>query len=103
MASLLEVALALGSEATPKPRVVSQDCPPSIVPSTSERASTSKVLMNRTIRSAGSARRYDASDTTDSISHLKDLTARMVALLHVRRGAHPSSTVASTTCAGPIG
>ena len=47
--------------------------------------------------------KYSSRGGSEAPSRLKELTARMVALLHVRREAQSRSTVASTSGAGPIG
>lgn len=46
--------------------------------------------------------RYSSTDTIEPSSRFKDVTARTVALLQVRRGA-AGSTVTSTSGAGPMG
>ena len=47
--------------------------------------------------------RYNSTDTIEPSSRFKDVTARTVALLQVRRGAGAGSTVTSTSGAGPMG
>jgi len=49
------------------------------------------------------AGRYSSTDTNESSSRFKDVTARTVALLQVRRGAGVRSTVTSVSGAGPMG
>jgi hypothetical protein len=63
----------------------------------------SRALSDQHIRDlVAAARRHCGSLTAPSSRH-KDVTARMLALLHMLRGARAHSTVTSTSGAGPMG